>query len=149
MKKIFALFLFAITVSAAQAQTQTTIKPPNRNPIKPAASVSKSIPVAKDAIVVGYAKVISPGRLSLTKVFGESDGKALMVNYTLTMGSDPNFRKPVRIGLSKKSFDSVFTHGSAELASRYAVMNKYVTDNNISLDNEQGWVKVVKYYNNL
>jgi hypothetical protein len=111
----------------------------------------KSLTVAKESTVVGYESTIAPGRLSLAKVFTPSDGEVFKMGYTITHLTNKEFNnsKPVKIGLSRKSFDSVFTHGSAEMVGKYPALNRYINENKIQLDQEKGWIAVINYFNNL
>ena len=121
------------------------------NSLLKAEAVSKPVVVAKDATVVSFEKTLAAGSLTLTKGYFKGDGELFETVYSLVKYSDASFnnRKPVRIGLSRKSYDSVFTHGSSELAGKYAVLNKYITDHNISLNDEKGWIALIRYYNDL
>jgi hypothetical protein len=142
MKKtiVLVIVLFAGSASFAQLKPGLVRQPE-----------VKSLTVAKESKMVGYESTIAPGRLSLAKVFTQSDGEPLKTSYTITHLIDKHFNnsKPVKIGLSKKSFDSVFTHGTEEMAAKYPALNKYVADNKIQLDQEKGWVAVINYFNNL
>lgn len=153
MKKSTLLATLLLGSLAAGAQA-TKLNSTSGNNIPRAAAVP-TLKVAKEGTVVGFEKVIAPGRLSLSKSYTENstanETAALRVNYFLTLSADNSFnnRKPVKIGLSRKSFDSVFTRGSSEMAGKYAALNKYVTDRKISLSDENGWVAVVNYFNQL
>jgi hypothetical protein len=147
MKKMFFLFLVLFTGLFAHAQTEGKT---TGNVLKAAAPVSKKIEVAKEGTVASFETNLVPGDLTLTKAYRKGDGQAFETVYALK-SKDPAFnnRKPVRIGLSRKSFDSVFTYVSAEMSAKRVILDKYITDQKISLDNEKGWVALVRYYNSL
>lgn len=148
MKKMFFLFVIIFTGLLAHAQTEGKS---GGNPLKPAARVSKKIEVAKEGTVTSYETNLVAGVLSLTKGAQKGDGLAFETIYTLVRSKDPvlNNRKPIRIGLSRKSFDSVFTYVSAEMSARRVLLDRYVTEQKILLDTEKGWVDLVRYYNSL
>lgn len=144
MKKMLFIVLALSAGIAATAQAGKTTS------AIPRAPEVKSLTVAKESTVIGYEKVLYPGRLSFSKAYRQSEyGPAFTLVYSLRISADNSFnnRQPVAIGLSRKSFDSVFTRGSSELAAKYPMLNKYVNDNNISLTDEKGWIAVVKYFN--
>ncbi len=107
--------------------------------------------VSTTAVFSSFESSLAAGVLSFNKVQSKSDGEGLITYYTLSKTSDASFnnRKPIRIGLSRQSFDSVFTKTSAEMAGKWNKLNKYVTDHNISLTTEKGWIAIVDYYNSL
>lgn len=142
MKTFTLLFSLLLAGLAANAQ-------PKPNLVRQAEV--KSVKIAKDAVVTGYEATIAAGRLSLAKVITAEEGEPVVQGYTLTLYSDNSFnnRKPVKIGLSRKSFDSVFTRGSAEMVAKYPKLNKYVTDNKLSLSEEKGWISIIEYFNTL
>ncbi|MES2371410.1 MAG: hypothetical protein V4557_02445 [Bacteroidota bacterium] len=146
MKKMFFILLIIFTGLLAHAQTET-----KSNTLTPAAPVSKKIEVAKEGAVSSFETNLVPGGLTLTKGSKNGDGLAFETFYTLVRSKDPvlNNRKPIKIGLSRKSFDSVFTYVSAELSARRVQLERYVTEQKISLDTEKGWIDLVRYYNSL
>lgn len=145
---MFLALLIIFTGLLAHAQTESK---PGGNTIKAANPVSKKTEVAKEGTVVGFQTNLVPGDLTLTKGYQKGDGLAFETVYTLIRSKDPvaNNRKPIRIGLSRKSFDSVFTYVSAEMSARRVILDKYITDQKISLNSEKGWIDLVRYYNNL
>jgi hypothetical protein len=142
MKK--TLFLLAILSTGLVTRAQ-------KIPLARATPVSKSVEVAKEGTVTSFETNLVPGRLSLTKAFQKGDGQVFEVAYALVKNNDASFnnRKPVRIALNRKSFDSVFTKVSSEVAGKFNILNKYVQDNSLSLNEEKGWISLVKYYNSL
>ncbi|MEO7531424.1 MAG: hypothetical protein ABIS69_08435 [Sediminibacterium sp.] len=148
MKKILILLIFisAGLLAAAQNKVNNLVRAD-----AVAKSPTKAVITAKEGTVVSYESNLVAGKLSLTRGYQQGEGTAFETIYTLVKHNDPTFnnRKPVRIGISRKSYDSVFTRGSAELAAKYPVLNKYITDSKISLDNEQGWIALINYYNAL
>jgi hypothetical protein len=148
MKKMLFLFLIIVTGLFAHAQTEGK---PGGNTIKAATPVSKKVEVAKEGIAMSFETNLVPGDLTLTKGYQKGDGEAFETFYTLIKRKDPTFnnRKPVRISLSRKSFDSVFTYVSTEMSAKRALLDKYMTEQKISPNNEQGWIALVRYYNNL
>ena len=148
MKKMFFLLLIIFTALVSHAQTETKA---GGNPLKAAAPVSRKIEVAKEGIVSSFETNLVPGDLTLTKRYQQGDGVGAETIYALVRSKDPvlNNRKPIRIGLSRKSFDSVFTYVSAELSARRVQLDRYVTEKKISLDTEKGWIDLIRHYNSL
>ncbi|MES2332417.1 MAG: hypothetical protein V4539_22610 [Bacteroidota bacterium] len=142
MKKTILLLLIIFTGLMAEAQ---------KIPLKPAAEVSKRIEVSKEASVISYEMNLAAGTLTLIKNIQKGDGQAYETIYRLVKYDDPTFNnsKPVRIGISRQSFDSVFTRGSTELAGKFKILDRYVSDNKLSMSNEKDWIAVIKYYNSL
>jgi hypothetical protein len=91
------------------------------------------------------------GTLSFIKTFQQGDGKDFVAVYSLSKSNDASFnnRKPIQISLSRQSFDSVFTKTTSDLAAKWALMNKYIESNKVSLTNEKGWIDVIGYFNAL
>jgi hypothetical protein len=148
MKKMLFLLLIVFAGLSAHAQTEGKT---GGNTLKAAAPVSKKIEVAKEGTPVSFETNLVPGILTLTKGYQKGDGDAFETFYTLVKYKDPTFnnRKPVRIGLSRKSFDSVFTYVSAEMSAKRVILDRYLAEQKISLDNEKGWIALVRYYNGL
>jgi hypothetical protein len=148
MKKIFFLLLIIFTGLLAHAQTEGKT---GGNTIKAAPPVSKKIEVAKEGTVIGFETNLVPGDLTLTKGYQKGDGDAFETVYKLVKYKDATFNnsKPVRIGMSRKSFDSVCTYISTEMTAKRVLLDKYVAEQKISLDTEKGWIALVKYYNSL
>jgi hypothetical protein len=143
MKRIFILLIVAAVGVNANAQTIKT----NASTTPPVAAAPA---VAREGILTAFESTLVAGQLSLSKVINKGDGQQFETYYTLRNADKLfNNRKPVRIGLSRQSFDSVFTRGAGEIAGKWNILNKYVTDNNISLNDEKGWISVIKYYNSL
>ncbi len=144
------VFFFLMAVTGLHVHAQTEGKT-GGNTIKAALPVSKKVEVAKEGITVSFETNLVPGDLTLTKGYQKGDGQAFETIYTLIKLKDVSFnnRKAVKISLSRKSFDSVFTYVSAEASGRRAILDKYITDQKISLNDEQGWIALVKYYNSL
>ncbi len=126
------------TTASAQAKKSNTSTAPAAAPA-----------VSPTAVFSSFETSLASGSLSFIRVQAKSDGEGLITYYTLSKTGDASFnnRKPVRIGLSRQSFDSVFTKTSAEMAGKWNKLNKYVTDHNISLATEKGWIAIVDYYN--
>jgi hypothetical protein len=141
MKKILLLVTVILIGLNVQAQTQKSSHAPAPVTVKP---------TPETATPISFETSLVSGSLTLNKAFRQGESKESVVVYSLSRSNDPLFNngKSITISLSKKSFDSVFTKTNAELAGRWADMNKYVTDNNISLTNENGWIALIKHYNN-
>jgi hypothetical protein len=116
MKKIFFLLLIIFTGLLAHAQTEGKT---GGNTIKAAPPVSKKIEVAKEGTVIGFETNLAAGDLTLTRGYQKGDGSAFETFINLLSTTDPTFnnRKPIRIGLSRKSFDSVLTYVSSEMSA--------------------------------
>lgn len=131
MKKIcIALFLFSF---ASAASAQTAIKQRNVTPSS-------------------FENTLVNGILNFTKVLKPSgDGKEFVAFYYVRKASDAGFnnRKPVQVSLSQQSFDSVFTKTTADLATRWPALNKYIEANKISLTTEGGWVAAITHFNGM
>lgn len=147
MKKTFLLVLVLFIGALAHAQPEKT----KGNTIKAAAPVSKKVEVAKEGNVISFQTNIAAGDLTLTRGFQKGDGAIFETVYTLVKPYDPTFnnRKPVRIGLSRKSFDSVFTYVSNEMSAKRVILDRFLAEKKISLNDESGWIALVKYYNSL
>ena len=147
MKKILFLFLILFTGLFAHAQTDSK----TGNTLKAAAPVSKKLEVAKEGTIVSFETNLVAGDLSLTKGYQKGDGEIAATFYTLVKSRDLTFNngKPIKIGLSRKSYDSVFTRVSAEVSAKRPVLDKYISEKKISLDSEKGWVDLVRFYNSL
>ncbi len=146
MKKTLFVLLTIFTGLLAHAQTDS-----KGNTIKAAAPVSKKVEVAKEGSVVSFETNLVPGDLTLTKGYLKGDGQIAETFYTLIKSKDPTFNngKPIKIGLSRKSYDSVFTYVSAEASAKRPILDKYITEQKISLDSEKGWIALVRFYNGL
>ena len=138
MKKIVLIVLGSMIGLSVQAQAKKSSNAP----------VSAK-PTQETATPISFETSLASGTLTLNKAFKQGDGKDFLTIYTLSKNKDASFnnQKPISISLSRKSFDSVFTNTSAELASKYAALNKYVTDNKISLTDENGWIALIRHYN--
>jgi hypothetical protein len=141
MKKIVLMVLGGMIGLSVQAQAKKSSNAPAPVTAKPSA----------DAVTpISFETSLAYGTITLNKIFRQGEGKEFVTIYTLSKKGDASFNnsKPLSISLSRKSFDSVFTHASAELAGKYAALNKYVSDNKISLTDENGWISLIKHYNN-
>ncbi|MEO8172849.1 MAG: hypothetical protein ABI581_07190 [Sediminibacterium sp.] len=145
MKKTFIFLLIIFCAVFANAQS----KP---NPLKAAPPVSKTIEVSKEGTVTSFETNLISGSLTLTKgYFKNVEGTAVGPVYSLIKRNDPSFNKtkPIVIGLSRKSFDSVFTYVSRETADKRIILDRYINDNKLSLNEEKGWITLIRYYNSL
>lgn len=149
------MLLAGVAAGAQSKSTTTSTGSSSGGNTIPRAAAVPTLTVAKEGTVIGYEKVIAPGRLSLSKSFSQNqtanETAAYTTSYFLTLTADNSFnnRKPVKIGLSRKSFDSVFTRGSSDMAAKYPALNNFVTANKIVLSEEDGWVKVINFFNQL
>jgi hypothetical protein len=141
MKKILLLVPGIIIGLSVQAQAKKSSNAPTSVIAKP---------TEETATPTSFETNLASGTITLSKTFKQGEGKEFLTIYTLSKKDDALFnnRKPISISLSRKSFDSVFTKTSAELAGKYAALNKYVTDNRISLTDENGWIALIRHYNN-
>lgn len=138
MKKIVLLAAGIVIGLSVQAQPKKSSNAP-----------VNSKPTPETVTPVSFETSLVSGTITLTKTFKQGENKEFLVVYSLSKKNDPLFnnRKPISISLSKKSYDSVFTKTNGELAGRWAELNKYVTDNSISLTDENGWIALIKHYN--
>lgn len=98
-----------------------------------------------------FESTLVQGNLTLTKTYKQGDGNKTEITYTIARSNDPNTanRKPEKISLSKASFDAYFTKNAAALGNRLDILNQFISDNHISLEEEKGWIAVLKHYNNI
>lgn len=90
------------------------------------------------------------GTLTLNKELKQGDGKDFITVYTLLKNDVAfNGRKPIRVSLSRQSFDSVFTRTTADLAAKWPVLNKHIEDNKLTLTTENDWISLINLFNNL
>ena len=140
MKKILLLVPGIVIGLSVQAQAKKSSN-------APAPATAK--PPQETATPTSFETNLISGNITLSKTFKQGENKEFLVVYSLSKNNDPLFnnRKPITISLSRKSFDSVFTKTNGELAGKWAELNKYVTDHNISLTDENGWITLIRHYN--
>ena len=51
--------------------------------------------------------------------------------------------------LSKDFYETIFLKASPEISDKSASLNKFVTERNISLADEKGWIEIIRYFNAL
>lgn len=132
MKKIFLAAFVCLAVVSATAQSGN----------KPNTVYTPS----------SFESTLVNGILHFTKVLKPSgEGKEFVPFYYVRKPSDAGFnnRKPVQVSLSKQSFDSVFTKTTADLATRWPALSKYIEANKISLTTESGWVSAITHFNGM
>jgi hypothetical protein len=143
MKKIFTLLVLTTAVLFADAQTKKT----NVSP----APAAKS-PVSSTATLTSFETSLVQGKLTLRKTFNKSsDGALFTTNYSVVNSTSraSDNSKVVSISLNRESFEMVFTRGTTDMTDKLPTLNKFISDKNISLTEEKGWVAVLDYYNNL
>lgn len=98
-----------------------------------------------------FESTLVQGNLTLTKTYKQGDGDKVVITYHIARSNDPDAgsRKPEKISLTKAAFDDYFTKNAAALGNRLQVLNQFITDNHISMEEEKGWVAVLKHYNNI
>lgn len=139
MKSFFvftALFILAVN---GMAQT----KPAATKPTTAPKTIATATPSSFEASLV-------LGTLTLNKELKQGEGKDFIAVYTL-LKNDAGFngRKPIRVSLSRQSFDSVFTRTTADLAAKWPVLNKHIEDNKLTLTTENDWINLISLFNNL
>lgn len=132
MKSFLLVIALGVLVVNGMAQT------------KPAAS--KTIATATPS---SFEASLVQGTLTLNKELKQGDGKDFVVVYTL-LKNDAGFngRKPIRVSLSRQSFDSVFTRTTADLAAKWPLLNKHIEDNKLTLTTENDWISLINRFNN-
>ncbi len=95
--------------------------------------------------------LISSGKVRFTKTLKPGENNDVITIYSIRNTGERNLEqnRPIQIRLSRESFDSVFTKTSADMAARWKTLDKYITDNKLSLTEERGWVTILSYYNEL
>ncbi|MDE3251994.1 MAG: hypothetical protein KGO92_04250 [Bacteroidota bacterium] len=129
MKKI--IFCFLITLGCSQLLTaQTTVD--------------------KTATPIGYSSNLSQGKITFTKTFVPGDGKQFNAVYTLAVNENPSINngKKETVTLSRNALQDFFSTHPA-IADKWNSVNKFITDNKISLTDEKGWVAAIQYFNNM
>ena len=142
MKKIFIVMIAALTGFTAEAQTKTTNSTKQAAPPRTYASATPSS---------FESDLISSGKVRFSKAFKQGDGKDFVAIYSIRNTGERNLEqnRPIQVKLGRESFDSVFTKTTADMAAKWKILDKYITDNKISLTEERGWVNVLTYYNGL
>lgn len=147
MKSKYFLILFLVTGLIANAQKAAN---------SPKASATKSSAVTPQTFnIVGptnYESSLIQGKLTLNKKFAKDAGTSgYTLSYSLVSSNEksPIKDKPLEMKLSKDFYETVFLKASPEIADKSAYLNKFVSDRNISLADEKGWVEVIRYFNAL
>ena len=147
MKSKYFLILFLVTGLIANAQKAAN---------SPKASATKSSAVTPQTFnIVGptnYESSLIQGKLTLNKKFAKDAGTSgYALSYSLVSSNEksPIKDKPLEMKLSKDFYETVFLKASPEIADKSAYLNKFVSDRNISLADEKGWVEVIRYFNAL
>lgn len=118
---------------------------------KPAATKTTAAPkTIATATPSSFEASLVQGTLTLNKELKQGDGKDFITVYTL-LKKDAGFngRKPIRVSLSRQSFDSVFTRTTADLAAKWPLLNKHIEDNKLTLTTENDWISLINLFNNL
>lgn len=128
--KIFLFFLF---ITFASVTTHAQVKP------------------NQTATLSEFESTLVQGNLTLTKTYTKGDGDKVVVTYHIARSnaSDATTRKPEKISLTKTAFDEYFTKNAAALGNPLPGLNKFISDNHLSMDDEKGWIAVLKQYNNI
>ncbi len=131
-----ALFVLAVS---GMAQTKPAVPKTTAAP----KTIATATPSSFEASLV-------QGTLTLNKELKQGDGKDFIAVYTL-LKDDAGFngRKPIRVSLSRQSFDSVFTRTTADLAAKWPILNKHIEDNKLTLTSENDWINLISLFNNL
>lgn len=118
---------------------------------KPAAPKTTVAPkVIATATPSSFEASLVQGILTLNKELKKGDGTDFIAVYTLIKNDAAfNNRKPIKIALTKQSFDSVFTRTTADLAAKWPLLNKHIEDNKLSLTTENDWIILISLFNNL
>ena len=147
MKSKYFLILFLLTGLIANAQKAAN---------SPKANATKSSTVTPQTFnIVGptnYESSLIQGKLILYKKFAKDAGNSgYTLSYSLTSSNEksPIKDKPLEMKLSKDFYETVFLKASPEIADKSAYLNKFVSERNISLADEKGWIEVIRYFNAL
>lgn len=139
MKSFFVLTALVLLSVNGLAQT------------KPAAPKTTVAPkVIATATPSSFEASLVQGILTLNKELKQGDGKDFIAVYTLIKNDAAfNNRQPIKIALTKQSFDSVFTRTTADLAAKWPLLNKHIEENKLSLTTENDWINLISLFNNL
>lgn len=140
MKRITIIPILLLSGFIGQAQTASQFK-----------HVAAPPRVYASATPSSYETNLTQGKIILSKTFKKGDTEDFETIYTLinNAGRSVDNRKPIRVAMNQRSFDSVFTRVSAEMSDKWPVLNKYITENKLSMADEKGWISVINYYNSL
>lgn len=118
---------------------------------KPAAPKTTVAPkVIATATPSSFEASLVQGILTLNKELKKGDGTDFIAVYTLIKNDAAfNNRQPIKIALTKQSFDSVFTRTTADLAAKWPLLNKHIEENKLSLTTENDWINLINLFNNL
>ncbi|TAJ50383.1 MAG: hypothetical protein EPO58_13835 [Chitinophagaceae bacterium] len=139
MKSFFVFTALSILAVNGMAQT------------KPAATKTTAAPkTIATATPSSFETSLVQGTLTLNKELKQGDGKDFVAVYSL-IKNDASFnnRKPIRVALTRQSFDSVFTRTTADLAAKWPTLNKHIEDNKLTLTTENDWISLINLFNNL
>lgn len=106
--------------------------------------------VEKNATATGYSSNLSQGKITFTKTFVPGDGQQFKAVYTLSLNENPSINDgtKVTVSLSKNALQDFFTTHAA-ISDKWVSVNRFITDNKISLDEEKGWIAAIQYFNNM
>ncbi len=98
----------------------------------------------------GFSSDLAQGKLTFTKTFQPGDGKLFKAVYTLANNENASSHngKKITVTLSKSSLENFFST-NGDIAPQWAAVNKFITDNKLSLDEEKGWVAAIQHFNNM
>ena len=140
MKKITIIPILLLAVFICHAQTATQFK-----------HVAAPPRVYATATPSAFETSLTQGKITLYKTYKKGDTKDFETIYTIinNAGRSVDNRRPIHVAMNQTSFDSVFTRVSAEMSDKWPILNKYITENKLSLTDEKGWISVINYYNGL
>ena|GEM_PF-950601 len=147
MKSKYFLIFFLLTGLVSNAQKTAN---------SPKANATKSNVVTPQTFnVVGptnYESSLIQGKLTLNKKFAKDAGNSgYTLSYTLISSNEksPIKDKPLEMKLTKDFYETIFLKASPEISDKSASLNKFVTERNISLSDEKGWIEIIRYFNAL
>lgn len=146
MKKRYILLSILLTGGIANAQQNTNAtKQPTTKEVKP-----KTFNVVNPN---NYESSLVQGKLILNKKIEriQNSNSFSSPSYTIISSNESSSlkEKPLEIKLSNQFFETVFLRATTEISDKSAYLIKFVQVNKISLNDEKGWIELIKFYNNL
>ena len=146
MKKRYILLSILLIGGIANAQQNTNAtKQPTAKEVKP-----KTFNVVNPN---NYESSLVQGKLILNKKIEkiQNSNSFSSPSYTIISSNESSSlkEKPLEIKLSNQFFETVFLRATTEISDKSAYLIKFVQVNKISLNDEKGWIELIKFYNNL
>jgi hypothetical protein len=143
MKRALTVTSFVVMGLVCQAQTKPTSTPRTPAPKREFSTVAP----------LSYESSLAYGKMTLLKTLSrQPSGTEYTTTYSL-VGSEShsgfNNGKPLEIKLSKDYYYGTFLNSYREIAAKTAVLNSFVTEKKLALNNEKDWAYLINYYNGL